>query len=315
MPSQASPSGKASEVQVHIAGRLPAILPHELVCQVIDAVRHDPQTLRSCSLVSRSWIDYTYRYLFRKVRVTGHWDSSAFVEFLFRLRTPLKPTIGPHIVELSLESEGQQRRIASPRAIVHHGLLAALIFLMPALQTLYLGHVELDSRHYTPESLEIYGELPLPRPLHRLVLDDVLICGAFGDQVRNFLNLFGIFSKLDELRAMDLTWNEVPEWAGDLVQPSIIEHLTKTMNAVSTSVPVQLEVGALQVLKPAYLQGFLFAMLRLCEAAQTLRSLFVQYANSGQPLVLEWFFGRVPLKHITFEILDGHCDDRKSLCS
>ncbi|KAF9644036.1 hypothetical protein BDM02DRAFT_3103536, partial [Thelephora ganbajun] len=47
-------------------------LPQEIQDHVIDLLHDDDETLRSCALVSRSWLRQSQKHLFAEVRINYH---------------------------------------------------------------------------------------------------------------------------------------------------------------------------------------------------------------------------------------------------
>lgn len=137
-----------------------ATLPVELVDRIIDFLHDDKKSLRSCSLVHRSWLDASRHHIFYTMEVNGKDGFSALLSFLQR-----SPSVLPYIKELFLRGRDLSSP-PSPRNITKRSydatlcshLLQQILFLLPSLEFL-----ELKMLNFNHSETKKRRRLSLPR--------------------------------------------------------------------------------------------------------------------------------------------------------
>ncbi|TFK90481.1 hypothetical protein K466DRAFT_484715, partial [Polyporus arcularius HHB13444] len=81
----------------------PSGIPPELCCIVIDHLHANKSSLKSCSLVHRSWTPHSQRHLFACITVSAKLHSRAAI--LFSPFLSAQPDIASHITMLVIEHE------------------------------------------------------------------------------------------------------------------------------------------------------------------------------------------------------------------
>ncbi|GJE94169.1 hypothetical protein PsYK624_103370 [Phanerochaete sordida] len=108
-------------------------LPQELCDLIIDELRRDKTTLRSCTLVSQAWVFSARRYLFANIVRRVHQGVEDFLYFL--CSAPLSVVLNLRILTLT------------GRGHVHLRDLAAVLNRLPSLSHLYLRWITVEKTH------------------------------------------------------------------------------------------------------------------------------------------------------------------------
>ena len=121
------------------------VLPLELCEQVIDCLAFDPEecqweALAQCSLVCKSWVTRSRRYLWDVIVLSCGNDSdklNQFLDFLHR-----SPTLAPLVTRFALHQYREPHDEGHPR-----GIIFSLLDALPSLEVLFLDSVQLDFSH------------------------------------------------------------------------------------------------------------------------------------------------------------------------
>ncbi|THH23224.1 hypothetical protein EUX98_g7956 [Antrodiella citrinella] len=156
------------------------VFPPELVDQTIDYLHDDKPNLKTCSLVSRLWLNSTRHHIFRSTVIVG--DSRPGHGFAkFRAFLISHPNIGLHIHELRLQGE------------------VNLSFWRPQLQRLDIFGVRFGGCDE-----ECHGRAFNPDPVS---LDQItLVAGSVEDDFADTLDFLRLFGHVQHLYVFELTW-------------------------------------------------------------------------------------------------------------
>lgn len=131
----------ASESIASRSRKIPFI-PQEVVKRILSHLLSDLQSLRACSLVSKSWVDPSYIYLFREVVVR----LSQITKFIDHLR--LSPVFPSYIYYLEIRGSPEITPDRDSPPDIPPSALGTLLSYLPRLIDLSLASVPLNPIFY-----------------------------------------------------------------------------------------------------------------------------------------------------------------------
>ncbi len=165
------------------------IIPPELADMIIDHLRNDKVTLASCSLVNRTWVPRSHRYLFSSITLHKEAvrDLSSFQRLLER-----NASICLNIQELSLRnsSDSLVEYMTSPPQELFH-----ILNKLPALHTLRTAYITYPPLHDLSQRVEW-------RPHRKLRLLEMVDTSGSRVDIAYTLSLFAN-TLVEELRIED----------------------------------------------------------------------------------------------------------------
>ena len=190
-----------------------ALLPQELVDQIIDFLHDDHPTLQSCTLVARAWLPSSRLHLFTNITIGV--NSPRFYEFLaeFLAYTRSSCAFGPQYVrEMTLTGLGAGYSTAT-RNPVTQAILVDLLACLPLLEYLNLIFVTLDHGQgaeplsSAPGAVRSSGTLKLD-----LKAVGVVYCDAAPD--KPFSGLAACLDAFTHIGKLHLIHSRVPDNVG-----------------------------------------------------------------------------------------------------
>ena len=163
-------------------------LPQELLEEILSYLSSDDsRSLRSCSLVSKSWLDPSRRFLFSSVWI----DTAAYQSWLDNI-SPKNPELLRHVRSLEYFTE-------RPHACALHSAVYSLLDYLPSLsqlRTLALRNMDVEAR--IPDNLEIFFAFQ-----HTL---SSLTIAKGSITLRAFIAIVGYFPNLSHLEVQRLSF-------------------------------------------------------------------------------------------------------------
>ena len=176
-----------------------ALLPQELVDQIIDFLHDDHPTLQSCTLVARTWLPSSRLHLFSKISVDV--NSSQFCEFLAYARSCA--SVPQYVRQVTLI--GRHAQSKPTRNPVTQAILVDLLACLPRLELLNLVSVTLDhGKGAEPVSSGSGSICSLGTLKFDLKALNVLYCDTVDYSFRGLAACLGAFAHIGELRLVDV---------------------------------------------------------------------------------------------------------------
>lgn len=197
-------------------------LPQELMDYILDFIHSDGATLRTCTLVARSWLPSSRRHLFSRVEL----PESRFSAFLAFAQTC---AFGPQYVEDLILNGKQPQQDMSQRTATSPAFLRSVLPCLPRLKSLMLFMTLLreGEADHAPGDLATF---PFSAPaLKKLTM---YYCGA--SESENFVHLariLGLFSSIDRL------YLRFEGFGAKTDPPSVAGELADTPPAVLAALP------------------------------------------------------------------------------
>lgn len=157
---------------------------------VLDCVGRDVPSLKSCSLVSREWLNPVRRRLFQTFRVMSGRNTRSFDAFLVFLN--YAQGVCASVRELHLTGFDTY----SHSGVISHYLLTTILDHLPSLQTLSITRCYWSpSTGYSGHALKFLRKLSI----RTLFLFDFI----------HFVNILSLFSSIEELDVCDIKWTDL----------------------------------------------------------------------------------------------------------
>ncbi|PSR82741.1 hypothetical protein PHLCEN_2v5972 [Hermanssonia centrifuga] len=164
-------------------------MPKELIDMVLDCVGRDVPSLKSCSLVSREWLDPARRRLFQTFQVMSGRNTRSFDAFLVFLN--YAQGICASVQELHLTGFDTH----SHSGVISHYLFRTILDQLPSLQTLSITRCYWSpSTGYSGHALKFLRKLSI----RTLFLFDFI----------HFVDILSLFSSIEELDVCDIKWTD-----------------------------------------------------------------------------------------------------------
>lgn len=167
-------------------------IPVDIVGLIVRHFRDDTPSLRSCSLVDRTWLSSSWRYLFYRLHLTL--DKKCYPKFIKFLRS--SPSFCTHVRSFRLSgSDSKYSNYVTAWATETE--LSVVVNAFPRLHTFIFEGFRMkdqDSRQQGPDSPSPYRR---QRDMSKVVIADV-------DYVRRtaFIRLLSAFSSIQELQLL-----------------------------------------------------------------------------------------------------------------
>lgn len=167
-------------------------LPADIYATILDQLNGDYSTLKSCTIVSHSWLRRARFHLFRdlvvQARAGDQVEGCHFASFLQFLMTA--PAVRPFIRHLHLEEYPRDIRYTS-KALVSPYVLADILALLP-----YVTSVGFCGVNFTGAQSASPAELTFP--MERVQLADIR-CTPHMDPAQDWARILAVTPKIDVL--------------------------------------------------------------------------------------------------------------------
>lgn len=163
-------------------------LPIDVLADIVDQLSQDIESLKTCSLVSRTWLYPTRVHLFKDISIVSLDDGSRFAQFLSFLRD--SPTVYNFIRCLRFVSSPLHRRYASA-ARVSSTLLADLLGLLPLVNAVEFCGVSFAGAQYDSSPARTFHA-------DHVTFTDVSTPGGL-DTALDWTRMLSVFSSIGEL--------------------------------------------------------------------------------------------------------------------
>ena len=272
-------------------------LPPELTDYILDFLYDDKPSLADCSLVCRSWLSTSSRYLFSDLRL-GHRELGPDVPFdwfeRFLIDIQASPRIRRHVQSITFHSHSSDARLGCSLRVLQH--IIASFSQLESLEMSYLN-ISSDVSPYALSLPPITTQLRLRTIVIRNVLDFITYRGMVTEagtvESTGLAEFLDVFQEVGEL-SMD-----------NAALPFIFPFTWPLLEAIPIAIPIRRRVHIEEIHLTGYQAARMLGVLGSATEPTALKGLSVELSPRILPLV-NWFMGgRTNVESLYFSFRRG----------